>query len=174
MSQHTSAVKSAQKEKNIRFHLPACPHCGKKINPFYAWSLKSKGEYHCNYCGSYSNIRLERFIYWAGLLSVVLAGILLLIFIFTGSNHPIILPLMFVPFVIFTGISPFFVRFEKIEFPKQRRKRPDVPVTSKTQQVSLPKREKGSGNDAFSLEKDATMQFQKQKQTGGKKDSFNL
>ena len=80
------------------FALPQCPHCGKRINPFYAWSIKSKGEFRCDSCGGFSDVKLARPILWMGLFSVIIAAILLLTFMFMGSVHLAFLPVMLVPF----------------------------------------------------------------------------
>ncbi len=129
--------------------LPKCPHCGKRVNPFLAWSVKSQGEYVCGSCGSFSNIRLAKPLYVMGLIAVLLAAILLLIFFLTGSMNLYLLLLMLVPFLAFTVISPFFVRLEKIAPPSARRKQPaaqqkkkEQPKTQKAQKVQKDQKKK--------------------------------
>lgn len=97
--------------------LPRCPHCGKTVNPFLAWSIKSKGEFQCSGCGSYSNVQLAKSLYILGLLTVAVACVLLLIFFFTGCMNLWLLICMLIPFAAFTVISPFFVRLKKISPP---------------------------------------------------------
>lgn len=119
-----SAVKSINYKKAMRPEAKTlkCPHCGKGINPIYAWSLKSKGEFQCKQCHGYSTIRVRKFLYLAGLAAVVIAAIMLLIFIVTGCNLVWMLPCMLIPFFVFTVMSPFFLRFEKFTPPPKRDK----------------------------------------------------
>lgn len=91
-----------------------CPHCGKRLNYFYTWSIKSKGEYLCKSCGQCSDVKLKSPLAVLGWSSVVLAALILLLFIVTGSVFVWMLPLMLVPFLIFTLISPLFVKLQPI------------------------------------------------------------
>jgi predicted lipid-binding transport protein (Tim44 family) len=109
-----------QKAQQKQFGLPSCPYCGAKVNPILAWGIKSKGEFGCPHCGSYSNVKLARPVYWMGLLSILLAGILLLIFFFTGCMHLQLLVCMLIPFFLFTASAPFFVYLERILPPGYR------------------------------------------------------
>lgn len=128
------------------FALPQCPHCGKRINPFYAWSIKSKGEFRCDSCGGFSDVKLARPILWMGLFSAIIAAILLLIFMFMGSVHLAFLPVMLVPFFIFTVLSPFFVRLTPTKLVGQKHSTQQKPPQPSTNQ--------------FSLEREKTTQFQ--------------
>lgn len=108
--------------------LPKCPYCGKTVNPFYAWSIKGQGEYNCSQCGGFSDVKLAKPIYYLGLGAVILAGIILLIFIFTGSMQLYLLPMMLIPFLIFTAISPFFVRLKPSSVHRHGEPRPNSHV----------------------------------------------
>ena len=57
---------SNPKPSTSKFGLPACPYCGKRLNPFVAWSYKSKGEFYCKKCGKYSNIGFSGMTVGAG------------------------------------------------------------------------------------------------------------
>ena len=119
------------------FALPQCPHCGKRINPFYAWSIKSKGEFRCDSCGGFSDVKLGRPILWMVLFSVIIAAILLLTFMFMGSVHLAFLPVMLVPFFIFTVLSPFFVRLTPTKLVGQKHSTQQKPPQPSTNQFSL-------------------------------------
>ena len=162
-NQNTRAAYGAQ-QKQGGFGLPRCPHCGKRVNPFLAWGIKSKGEFECGNCGSYSNIRLTKFLYIAGLSAVIIAAILLLVFIFTGCMNLVLLIFMLVPFAVFTVISPFFVRLQKIELPGQKRKGPPAKKQPAPPPASRPQQSRKPDNgrrysEEFSL--DRTTQFRK-------------
>lgn len=172
-NQNTRSAYGTQQKQGNGLHLPQCPHCGKKINPFLAWGIKSKGEFACSNCGSYSNIRLAKSLHLAGLSAVVIAGILLLIFIFTGCMNLPLLILMLVPFFLFTVISPFLVRLEKIELPGQKKKTSGAKKQSTPTPVRPPQQTAQQYTEQFSLEQEQTTQFQQQ---NGKpnQDSFDI
>ena len=64
-----------------------------------------------------------------GILSVAIAGLLLLIFIVTGCMAVALLPLMLAPFFLFTLLSPFliFLRKYEIDPTKIKPKKPKAP-----------------------------------------------
>ena len=176
-NQNTRTAYGGQQKQSGGMGLPQCPHCGKRVNPFLAWGIKSKGEFECSKCGSYSNIRLAKGLYIAGLSAVILAGILLLVFLFTGCMNLALLIFMLVPFAVFTVISPFFVRLQKIELPGQKRKTPPAKKPPVQPPAARPQQSQRSGggrrySEQFSLEQDRTTQFRKQ-DGGSSRNSFD-
>lgn len=153
-------------EQKGKFGMPKCPYCGKKINPIYAWGIKSKGEYHCSECGTFANIKLEKFVYAAGLAALIIEALLLLLFIFTGGVIMYLLPLMIVPFLVFTCLAPFGIRFEKIGITQKRKGPHQAPPQGaaghRTATAEMKAVKKENPQD-FSIEKDTTLQFQKMK-----------
>ncbi len=123
-----------QKKQGGGFGLPKCPHCGKTVNPIHAWGIKGKGEYACPDCGGYSEIRLSKALYIMGIISVALAGLLLLIFVVTGCMAVALLPLMLAPFFVFTVLSPFLIYLRKYEIDPKKIKpqKPKMPKQAKT------------------------------------------
>lgn len=106
-----------------QFGLPQCPYCGKKINPFYAWYLRTQGEYICPACGGVSNIGITGAAKIAGVLVVVIDLVIFVIAMLDQSHEPPFgyLIAMIVPFLLFTILSAFMVRLKK---PVLRKKEP--------------------------------------------------
>lgn len=124
---------ATNQKKSGGMGIPKCPHCGHSVNPIHAWGIKGKGEYACPECGGYSEIHLSKALYIMGIASVILAGILLLIFIFTGCMGVALLPLMLAPFFVFTVLSPFLIYLRKFEIdPKKiKQKKKKAPAQAK-------------------------------------------
>lgn len=88
-----------------KFHLPRCPYCGKKVNPFLSWYLRFQGEYRCAKCGGVSNVALALFaVYLAAQQALGLWGILL----------------VFIPFILFLALSILLIRLKKPGKPAPR------------------------------------------------------
>lgn len=106
-----------------QFGLPQCPYCGKKINPFYAWYLRTQGEYICPACGGVSNIGITGAAKISGALVVVIDLVIFGIAMLDQSHEPPFgyLIAMAAPFLLFTILSAFMVRLKK---PVLRRKEP--------------------------------------------------
>lgn len=86
-----------------KFHLPRCPYCGKKVNPFLSWYLRFQGEYRCAKCGGVSNVALFA-VYLAAQQALGLWGILL----------------VFIPFILFLALSILLIRLKKPGKPAPR------------------------------------------------------
>ncbi len=105
---------------------PKCPYCRKRVNYFYLWGSKGKGEYLCPHCGEYSNIKMRKAIYFLGLAAVILTAIMLAVFLLTGCQLVWLLIIMIIPFAIFTAVSPFFIKLARMPAPMKKK------VTKKT------------------------------------------
>ena len=98
-----------------QFGLPQCPYCGKKINPFYAWYLRTQGEYICPACGGVSNIGLTGAAKVSGAVVAAIDLVVFVIAMLDQSHEPPFgyLIAMIVPFLLFTILSAFMVRLKK-------------------------------------------------------------
>ena len=104
-----------------KFGLPQCPYCGRKVNPFYAWVLRTQGEYICPSCKGVSNIVLSPL---AKLLGAGAAIIGILVFVIALLDKETDLPIFYLlwimaPFVLFSILSAFCVQLKN---PNQRRR----------------------------------------------------
>lgn len=98
-----------------QFGLLQCPYCGKKINPFYAWYLRTQGEYICPSCGGVSNIGITGAAKASGAAVAVIDLVIFVIAMLDQSHEPPFgyLIAMIVPFLLFTILSAFMVRLKK-------------------------------------------------------------
>lgn len=116
-----------------RFHLPKCPHCGKKISYPVAWKNKRQGEYICPKCGGICNITLDPLIYLTAFLAVIAGVAVFVLGILNTVNFSFLTPMLLIlPFLLFFLTSPFFVRLKK---PKNTNY-PDKPENSQSGQMS--------------------------------------
>lgn len=114
-----------------KFGLPQCPYCGRKVNPFYAWVLRTQGEYICPSCKGVSNIVLSPL---AKLLGAGAAIVGILVFVIALLDKETDLPIFYLlwimaPFVLFSILSAFCVQLKKPilrrrEAPGQQQRKP--------------------------------------------------
>ena len=114
-----------------KFGLPQCPYCGRKVNPFYAWVLRTQGEYICPSCKGVSNIVLSPL---AKLLGAGAAIIGIIVFVIALLDKETDLPIFYLlwimaPFVLFSILSAFCVQLKKPilrrrEAPGQQQRKP--------------------------------------------------
>ncbi|MDD3260986.1 MAG: hypothetical protein PHU79_03610 [Oscillospiraceae bacterium] len=93
---------------------PCCPYCGKRVNPLMAFVLKDQGEYRCTKCRGISNVHLNYAIYRLAVVLVLTSAAILLIeeiFIRRFSWYSPLL--VFLPFLIFYLLSPFYVELRR-------------------------------------------------------------
>lgn len=89
-----------------------CPYCSKRISYASAYASRRKAEYVCERCGKESKVVVNRKVIpafaFAALISVaIMAG-----WIFAGLAHnPFGILLVALPLIIFTVISPKFIKF---------------------------------------------------------------
>lgn len=117
----------------MRFGLPVCPHCGKKVSPPRAWLLKTEGEYRCPHCGSFSNVRLDPLASAFGALTVMASVLIFLaVRFFSGGVTLTAVLLLLIPYVLFFFFSMFLVKLKKPAVrkgpaPQPPRRRPPPP-----------------------------------------------
>lgn len=96
-----------------KISLPKCPYCNKKISFAGASFLKTKGEYCCEGCKCISNVVISRSMYGLASITCVAALLILVLYSFFGDSGNFIgVILVLLPFLIFYGCVPFFVRLE--------------------------------------------------------------
>ena len=65
----------------MRLMLPKCPHCGKQVNWFRAWALKTQGEYRCGKCGECSNVSLDKALYPLAAVAAIAGAVFFVLFV---------------------------------------------------------------------------------------------
>ncbi|MBR2175865.1 MAG: hypothetical protein IJ861_02825 [Clostridia bacterium] len=93
--------------------LTECPYCHRKVSFIGASVLKTKGEHICKGCKCISNVVIHRALY--GIASgVTVLSLLILVLYSAFGDHGDIKGVLFVflPFLIFYILVPFFVRLE--------------------------------------------------------------
>ena len=96
-----------------KISLPKCPYCNKKISFVGASFLKTKGEYCCDNCKCISNVVINRSMYGIASITCVVSLLILVLYSFFGDSGNFIgVILVLLPFLIFYGCAPFFVRLE--------------------------------------------------------------
>lgn len=131
----------------MRLMLPKCPHCGKQVNWFRAWALKTQGEYRCGKCGECSNVSLDKALYPLAAVAAIAGAVFFVLFVTLVREFSFTsLVLIAVPFLLFFLISPFFVRLRPIQpakvppaAPERARRRPAPGQMHDTQRVDLPR-----------------------------------
>jgi len=89
-----------------------CPYCSKRISYVSAYASRRKAEYVCERCGKESKVVVNRKVILAFALAAVISVAIMTGWIFAGLAHnPLGILLVAVPLVIFTVISPKFVKF---------------------------------------------------------------
>ena len=104
-----------------KFHLPRCPYCGKKVNPFLSWYLRFQGEYRCAKCGGVSNVALDSAAYIVAGAAVLAA--LALFAVYLAAQQALGLwgiLLVFIPFILFLALSILLIRLKKPGKPAPR------------------------------------------------------
>lgn len=89
-----------------------CPYCSKRISYVSAYASRRKAEYVCERCGKESKVVVNSKVVLAFVLSAVISVAIMAGWIFAGLAHnPFGILLVAVPFIIFTVISPKFIKF---------------------------------------------------------------
>lgn len=89
-----------------------CPYCSKRISYASAYASRRKAEYVCERCGKESKVVVNRKVIPAFALAAVISVAIMAGWIFAGlADNPLGILLVAVPLVIFTVISPKFVKF---------------------------------------------------------------
>lgn len=86
----------------MRLMLPKCPHCGKQVNWFRAWALKTQGEYRCGKCGECSNVSLDKALYPLAAVAAIAGAVFFVLFVTLVQEFSFTsLVLIAVPFLLF-------------------------------------------------------------------------
>lgn len=109
-----------------RFGLPQCPYCEKKVNPLYAWYLRTQGEYICPKCGGVSNIVLDPLVKVIGVAAILLGVVFFIVAMVDQTDAiPVKYALLIAaPFVLFSIVSAFFVHLKRPVLRKREPARP--------------------------------------------------
>ncbi len=98
-----------------------CPYCGDSLNYAKAWALRKRGEYICPKCGGLSNVHFGSAVYTLGFFAILLGAACFAVgLIFDSSFAPYTLGGIFLVFIAFFLVSPFFVRLKKPAPPRQK------------------------------------------------------
>lgn len=116
-----------------RFGLPQCPYCEKKVNPLYAWYLRTQGEYICPKCGGVSNIVLDPLVKVLGVAAILLGVVFFIVAMFDQTDAiPVKYALLIAaPFVLFSIVSAFFVHLKRPVLRKREPARPQGAAQSR-------------------------------------------
>ena len=116
--------------------LTECPYCHRKISFFGAAILKTKGEHCCAGCKCISNVVINKSIYGIASGACVFSFLILLLYSIYGDHGDIRgILYVFLPFLIFYILVPFFVKLEpcndKSAVKKLHRKISPIPLNEK-------------------------------------------
>lgn len=116
-----------------RFGLPQCPYCEKKVNPLYAWYLRTQGEYICPKCGGVSNIVLDPLVKVLGVAAILLGVVFFIVAMVDQTDAiPVKYALLIAaPFVLFSIVSAFFVHLKRPVLRKREPARPQGAAQSR-------------------------------------------
>jgi len=114
--------------------LTECPYCHRKVAIIGANILKTKGEHSCRGCKCISNVVIHRALYALAGLAVASSLITMLLYSTSGDvGDPRGIFYVFLPFLIFYILVPFFVKLEpcgdRSAVNKLHRKIDPIPVT---------------------------------------------
>ncbi len=127
--------------------LAKCPYCGRRLSYTSAFMYKSKGEYRCNRCKKESNIYINKKMWLAFTLTLMVAIIAMtFIIMYLADKNPFVFLLVMIPFMIFYLFVPFFVTLRPLkkyrDFVSQQQKfiKPDIldPITDSEFEQSGP------------------------------------
>ena len=89
-----------------------CPYCSKRISYASAYASRRKAEYVCERCGKESKVVVNRKVIPVFAIAALISVAIMAGWIFAGLAHnPFGILLVAVPLIIFTVISPKFVKF---------------------------------------------------------------
>lgn len=135
--------------------LTECPYCHRRVSYFAANVLKTKGEHCCKGCKCNSNVVIHRALFAIASFSVVISLLTLVIYTAFGDHSdPRGILYVFIPFLIFYLITPFFIKLEPC---------PDRSAVSKVKRNADPvptvKREKINKKQPKPIELDVSDDF---------------
>lgn len=111
-----------------------CPYCHRKVLLIGAAALRTKGEHICKGCKCTSNVVIHRVLYAVASIATISSLIILLVYSAVGDHgDPRGILYVFIPFLIFYILVPFFIKLEPCEdtaVNKLKRKANPIPVAS--------------------------------------------
>ncbi len=96
--------------------LAKCPYCGRRLSYPTAFEYKSKGEYRCSRCKKESNVYINKKMWLAFALALMVAVIIMtLVIMFIAEKNIFSFLLVMVPFFIFYLFVPFFITLRPLK-----------------------------------------------------------
>ena len=96
--------------------LAKCPYCGRRLSYPSAFMYKSKGEYKCTRCKKESNVFINKKMWLAFTLTMMVAIVaMILIIMFLADKSIFTFLLVMIPFMIFYLFVPFFVKLSPLK-----------------------------------------------------------
>lgn len=93
-----------------------CPYCGRRISYVSAFSSRRKAEFVCGRCGKESRIRIKKRVIPIFIAFAAVSIAIMILWITNDlSYNPLGILLVAIPLIIFTFVSPCFVRFEPLK-----------------------------------------------------------
>lgn len=93
-----------------------CPYCGKRASYTSLFSSRRKGEFVCHRCGKDCKVVINKFVYLVFIVAAMISIALMVGWIYAGmASNPMGIPIVAIPLLIFTLISPKFVYFEPLK-----------------------------------------------------------
>ena len=124
-----------------------CPYCHRKVLLIGAAVLRTKGEHVCKGCKCTSNVVIHRALYAIASVSTIVSLIILLAYSAVGDHgDPRGILYVFLPFLIFYILVPFFIKLEPCpDTAVNRLKRkanpipvvPDIPAARQDKPIEL-------------------------------------
>lgn len=113
--------------------LAKCPYCGRRLSYPTAFEYKSKGEYMCSRCKKESNVYINKKMWLAFFLALMVAAIIMtLVIMFIAEKSILSFLLVMIPFFVFYLFVPFFVTLRPLKKYRdavtlqQKLKKPDI------------------------------------------------
>ena len=92
-----------------------CPYCGRRVPYSVAFSRRRKAEYVCKNCGRESRVVINRSVILAFIICAIISIAIFVLWVYLKLTYnPLGIAAIAVPLIIFTLISPRFVRFEPL------------------------------------------------------------
>ena len=99
-----------------KLKLPTCTNCNSHISFFRIFAIKTNSTYKCNKCGKVLNILYSALLYKAAAFTILLSSIVVILYSIFGNKESLLgLGIVFILFLIFYLITPFFIYFDDHE-----------------------------------------------------------
>ena len=93
-----------------------CPYCGRRVPYSVAFSRRRKAEYVCKNCGRESRVVINRSVILAFIICAIISIAIFVLWVYLKLTYnPLGIVAIAIPLIIFTIISPKFVRFEPLK-----------------------------------------------------------